>query len=78
LIQGQAPHRFGLKALVTTFAHDAAGRIVQTDLPDGGATYATFYDSGALKKSWGSGKYPVEYSYDYAGRMKTLNTWKPR
>ena len=32
--------------------------------------------TGELKKTYGSRTYPVEYTYDYSGRMKTMKTWQ--
>ena len=44
--------------------------------PDGTSVFTEYYLTGELKKTWGSRTYPVEYTYDYAGRMKTLKTWQ--
>ena len=35
-----------------------------------------FHPTGELKKTSGSRTYPVEYTHDHAGRMKTLKTWQ--
>ena len=34
-----------------------------------------FLPNGLLKKTYGSRTYPVAYSYDYAGRLKTMTNW---
>ncbi len=42
--------------------------------PDGSSVFTGFYLTGELKRNYGSRTYPVEYTYDYAGRMKTMKT----
>ena len=44
--------------------------------PDGSSVFTEFYLTGELKRNYGSRTYPVEYTYDYAGRMKTMKTWQ--
>jgi RHS repeat-associated protein len=45
-------------------------------LPDG-TTVTNRYDvNGLLTNTSGSRTYPVAYSYDYAGRLKTMTTWR--
>jgi len=56
--------------------YDKRGRLWRTIQPDGGVVVNTYYDTGELKKTYGNRTYPVEYTYDYAGRMKTLKTWQ--
>lgn len=36
----------------------------------------TYWPTGAVKRTWGSRTYPVEYTYDPQGRVKTLTTWQ--
>jgi RHS repeat-associated protein len=43
--------------------------------PDGGKVTNEFYPTGLLKKTSGVRTYPVEYTYDHAGRMQTMKTW---
>ena len=43
---------------------------------DGTSVSTEYYLSGELKKTSGSRTYPVEYTYDSQGRMKTMKTWK--
>ena len=50
-----------------------AWRVTQ---PDGTKVTNEFYMTGQLKKTYGSRTYPVEYTYDHAGRMKTMKTWQ--
>jgi hypothetical protein len=35
-----------------------------------------YHLTGLLKKAYGSRTYPVEYTYDTQGRMKTMKTWQ--
>ena len=52
------------------------GRVWKTTLPDNTSVTNEFFATGLLKKSSGSRTYPVEYTYDFAGRMKTMKTWQ--
>jgi hypothetical protein len=36
------------------------------------STYTDYFPNGLLKQTWGSRTYPVEYAYDYAGRMTNM------
>ena len=44
--------------------------------PDGTSVTSVYLLSGELSTNSGSRIYPVAYTYDYAGRMKTMVTWK--
>ena len=35
-----------------------------------------YYPTGLLKKTYGARTYPVEYTYDYAGRVQNMTTWR--
>ena len=48
---------------------------VRTHGPRAGKVTNEFYLTGQLKKTTGVRTYPVEYTYDYAGRMVTMKTW---
>lgn len=50
-----------------------ATNVVQSD---GASVFTEYHPTGELKKSWGARTYPVEYTYDYAGRMQTMTTWQ--
>ncbi len=63
-------------AQTTTSAYDVLGRVWRTVLPDSSTVTNDYYDTGELRSTAGSRTYPVEYSYDYAGRMQTLKTWQ--
>lgn len=66
----------GQSAQVTTSYFDERDRIVRIALSDG--TYKTneFFPTGLRKKISGSREYPVEYTYDSQGRVKTMTTWQ--
>jgi RHS repeat-associated protein len=59
----------------TTVYFDSMSRVTQTTLPDNTSTTNLYYSTGELHLTVGSRTYPVEYTYDYAGRMKTMQTW---
>ena len=61
---------------MTTNLFDTMGRVWKTTLPDNTSVTNEFFATGLLKKSSGSRTYPVEYTYDFAGRMKTMKTWQ--
>ena len=61
---------------VTTTAFDAIGRAVAITQPDGTVVHKEYYPAGQLKRTYGSRTYPVEYTYDAQGRMKTMTTWQ--
>jgi hypothetical protein len=44
--------------------------------PDGAVVTNAFLANGLMQKTWGSRLYPVEYTFDYAGRMRTMTTWQ--
>ena len=54
---------------------DSMGRVIQTILPDNTSVTNVYYANGFLQETYGSRTYPVAYTYDYAGRMKTMTTW---
>ncbi|NLH72829.1 MAG: RHS repeat protein, partial [Verrucomicrobia bacterium] len=61
---------------VTLTFYDTLGRVTGTQLPDGSTTTNFYYQSGLLQKTSGSRIYPVEYTYDAQGRMRTMKTWQ--
>ena len=66
----------GQSAQVTTNFFDSMGRVLATKLPDN--TFVTNkYDLiGQLTNTFGSRTYPVSYTFDAQGRMKTMTTWQ--
>lgn len=66
----------GQSAQVTTNLFDTMGRIWKTTLPDGTSVTNKYNLTGMLTNTSGSRTYPVAYTYDHAGRMKTMTTWQ--
>ncbi len=65
----------GQSAQITTTSLDAMGRVWQTTQPDNTSVTNEYYSTGELKRTHGSRTYPVEYTYDAQGRMRTMTTW---
>jgi RHS repeat-associated protein len=65
----------GQSSQVTSNFFDILGRISGSILPDSTTVTNEYFLTGLLKKTSGARTYPVEYTYDYAGRMKTMQTW---
>ncbi|MDA3874191.1 MAG: hypothetical protein PF795_09540, partial [Kiritimatiellae bacterium] len=63
----------GLDALGYT---TQGGRIEVVTLPDNKIVTREYHPTGELKTQYGSRQYPVAYTYDYAGRNKSLTTWQ--
>ena len=61
---------------VTTNFFDNMGRIVRTMLPDNTSVTNQYSLTGLLTNTYGSRTYPVAYTYDAQGRMKTMTTWQ--
>jgi hypothetical protein len=61
---------------VTTNYFDNMSRIWKTSLPDATSVTNEYFTTGELRKTYGSRTYPVEYTYDAQGRMKTMKTWQ--
>ena len=61
---------------VTTTTYDTMGRAIAITQPDGTVVHKEYYPAGQLKQTYGSRTYPVEYTYDAQGRMKTMTTWQ--
>jgi len=61
---------------VTTTFYDKMLRATGSLLPDGTVVTNEFHLNGLRRKTWGSRTYPVEYTYDYAGRMGAMKTWQ--
>jgi len=43
--------------------------------PDGTSVFTEYLVNGLVKKTYGSRIYPIGYSYDAQGRMKTMTNW---
>ncbi len=63
-----------LARLVTTTFYDDAGRKEREVQPDTGEVSFTWWPTGELKSTSGARTYPVSYTYDPQGRLKTLTT----
>jgi RHS repeat-associated protein len=66
----------GYDPQTTAYAYNSAGRVQTVTQPDGGVVNTTYWPTGSVKRTWGTRTYPVEYSYDPQGRVKTLTTWQ--
>jgi RHS repeat-associated protein len=66
----------GAAAQTSSSTFDSSGRAWKTVMADGTSTTNEFLPSGQLKMSYGSRTYPVEYTYDAQGRIKTMKTWQ--
>ncbi len=63
-------------AQTTTVDYDNMGRVWKTTFPDNTSVTNEYHPTGQLKKTYGSRTYPVEYTYDPQGRLKTMKTWQ--
>jgi hypothetical protein len=61
---------------VTTSVYDEVGRVIRTQAPDSLWTTNEYYLTGLYRKTTGARVYPVEYTFDYAGRLSTMTTWQ--
>ena len=66
----------GIPPQTTTTYTDLMGRPWRVVQPDGASVTNEYHLTGELKKTYGARTYPVEYTYDHAGRVKTMKTWK--
>jgi RHS repeat-associated protein len=65
---GQAPQ-------TTTTSYNNRLQVTSAIAPDGATKNFEYYATGELKRSWSGRDYPVGYTYDYAGRAKTMTNW---
>ncbi|MBI3868592.1 MAG: RHS repeat-associated core domain-containing protein [Verrucomicrobia bacterium] len=61
---------------LTQTDYDNRFRPWRVTLPDGGQITNIYYLDGLLQKTFGTRTYPVEYTYDFQGRMLTMKTWQ--
>ncbi len=66
---------FGQNAQTMLTFYNNRLQVTNSVAADGASTYFEFHPTGELKKTWGARTYPVQYSYDYAGRVKTMTNW---
>jgi uncharacterized protein RhaS with RHS repeats len=65
----------GQSAQTTTTLNDSMMRPYSVIQPDGTTVNSIYLLTGELALQYGSRTYPVGYSYDYAGRVKTMTNW---
>jgi len=70
------PPGSGEPGQVTTTFYDPQGRVTGYEYADGSTSTNLFYLTRLLRKTSGSRTYPVEYTYDDQGRMRTMKTWQ--
>lgn len=70
------PPETGQPAQITAYDYDARGRLVETTLSDGAKQYREYTPAGKVKSEHGARQYPVKYTYDPQGRLRTLTTWQ--
>jgi RHS repeat-associated protein len=66
----------GQNPQTTQTDYDNRGRLWRVIEPDGGVVVTTYHPTGELKRKVGNRTYPVDYTYDYSGRMRTQKTWQ--
>ena len=65
----------GQPAQTTTTYYNKMLQVTNVVQPDNTSVFTDYFPTGLQKKQYGARQYPVEYTYDYAGRMKTMKTW---
>ena len=60
----------------TTSFFDNMGRVMSMLLPDNTTVTNQYSPAGLLTNTFGSRTYPVAYSFDAQGRIKTMKTWQ--
>jgi RHS repeat-associated protein len=66
----------GGAAQTTTTYYNPSQQVTNVMNPDGTSVITEYLPTGELLQTHGSRTYPVAYTYDYAGRMKTMKTWQ--
>lgn len=66
----------GQSAQTTTTHYNKMGWVTNVIHSDGGAVRSEYHLTGRLATNWGARTYPAAYTYDYAGRQKTMITWQ--
>lgn len=61
---------------VTRYEYDTQGRVIALTQPDGRVINSSYFPDGSLRRRWGGGAIPVEFSYDQQGRVVSLTTWR--
>lgn len=66
----------GYDPQTTSYAYNSGGRVQSVTHPDGGIVNTSYWPTGAVKRTSGTRTYPIEYTYDAQGRVKTLTSWQ--
>ncbi len=61
---------------VTSNLFNNMGQMWKSIMPDATSVTNEFANTGEIKKTYGSRVYPAQFTYDGAGRTKTLTTWQ--
>jgi hypothetical protein len=67
---------YGLTPISYLVLYDNIVRVTGLVYPDGTTSTNSYFQTGLLQKTSGSRTYPVEYTYDPQGRMKTMKPWQ--
>jgi len=51
-------------------------RVTDIQLPDGAHQLKSYFATGEVQREWGERQYPIDYTYDSQGRMRTMTTWR--
>jgi RHS repeat-associated protein len=70
-----SPGTPGSSPQTTWMYYDKLERLTNSVNADGGSVVRVYDTKGQITRTYGSLTYPVAYSYDYAGRMKTMTNW---
>ena len=66
----------GTGAQTTGYTYNKRGWVASITHPDAAVKETSYHPDGRIKREWGARTYPVDYTYDAQGRMKTLTTWR--
>ena len=65
----------GSSAQTTTAHYDRSLRMTNLEYADHTSALTAYDGRGLAVQTWGSRTYPAGYSYDYAGRIRTMTNW---
>ncbi len=74
--ESSPPSGTGDAARITLREYSSAGRLTKITLPGGDQLNLSYAPNGLLTNRSGGRQPTVGYSYDHAGRLTTLTTWK--
>ncbi len=70
-----SPGTLGGSSQTTMTQYSKSLQVTNVIQPDNSAVTNIYLPTGEIALSYGSRTYPVGYSYDYAGRVKTMTNW---